>query len=495
VGSGASTPFVPTPTDLIVAAFSALLAGGGPSPVVVWEDRRITPADLDDLAVACARLLAKGGAEPGAVVALTAANAAGFLAALIALRRAGCAALLLDGASPAGEKLRIARSMGALGILECLGSWPESPGGGFRFTLSELEPADLQSVGRDVAVIKLTSGSTGRPRGILTPSEALVADEAALAATMGLGAGERILAAVPLTHSYGLSSIALPALLRGATVVVPAGDSPVSTLLTAERQGATFLPSVPAYLAAVIGLAAPPPLPATLRRIVSAGAPLAPSTAQRFRELLGQPIHVFYGSSECGGICYDREGVAGELGSVGTPVEGARVTLETVGPGHEQDSGSVTVESAAVAQSYFPEPEPRLENGRFRTLDLGRWKEGRLHLAGRIDDLINVRGKNVNPREIEAVIAQLPGVEDVAALGVPAAEGRGEVLRAVVACAPGRLDVATLRAWCRRHLADYKVPRSLVLVERLPRTERGKLDRAALRALSGWRQRASVDDD
>lgn len=453
----------------------------------------MSPGDLDDLARACGRLLAGAGVEPGAVVALTAAHTPGLLAALLALRRAGCAALLLDVTSPAVEKRRITRSMGAVGILECRGRWPERPAGGFRFIPSELDAAELRAVGRDVAVIKLTSGSTGRPRGILTPSEALLADEAALAATMGLGAGERILAAVPLSHSYGLSSIALPALVRGATVVVPAGDSPMSPLLTTERQGATFLPSVPAYLAAVVGLAVPPPLPATLRRVVSAGAPLAPSTALRFREIFGQPIHVFYGSSECGGICYDREGVAGEQGSVGTPVEGVRITLEPAGPGCNEASGSVTVESAACARSYFPDPAPRLANGRFRTLDLGSWKDGRLYLAGRIDDLVNVRGKNVNPREVEEVIGQLQGVEDVAALGMTAAGGRGEMLRAVVACAPGRLDVATLRAWCRRHLADYKVPRSLVLVERLPRTERGKLDRAALRALSGRQQAASVD--
>jgi acyl-CoA synthetase (AMP-forming)/AMP-acid ligase II len=106
-----------------------------------------------------------------------------------------------------------------------------------------------------------------------------------------------------------------------------------------------------------------------------------------------------------------------------------------------------------------------------------------------------VRGKKVNPREVEEVIGQLQGVEEVAALGVAATDGRGERLRAVVACAPGCLDPATVRAWCRRHLAHYKVPRSLVLVERLPRTERGKLDRAALLALSGARQSASVDRD
>ena len=299
---------------------------------------------------------------------------------------------------------------------------------------------------------------------------------------MGLGDDERILAAVPLSHSYGLSSVAMPALVRGSTIVVPAESTPMSPMLTVERQGVTFIPSVPANLGPLVKLNAPPPLPPTVRRVVSAGAPLPPRTAIRFKEIFGRPIHVFYGSSECGGICYDREGDAGEAGSVGTPVDGVRVTLEAADAGA---GGAVTIESPAVARAYFPRPDSRLANGSFRSRDLGRWVGDRLQLIGRIDDLVNIRGNNVNPREVEEVLSEIDGVDEVAALGVPAAHGEGEMLRAVIACAPGRFDEATLRSWCRQRLADYKVPRSLVLVERLPRTERGKLDRAALLNLDG----------
>jgi long-chain acyl-CoA synthetase len=141
----------------------------------------------------------------------------------------------------------------------------------------------------------------------------------------------------------------------------------------------------------------------------------------------------------------------------------------------------VRVASPAVAAGYLPDPEPRLRGGRFTTGDLAAWKNGELRLVGRVDDLINIKGKKVNPREVEAVLARLPGVQEVAVLGVPL-PGSAAVLRAVVACRCGRLSYEEVLGWCREHLAPHKVPRSLLLVPELPRTARGKLDRQALLA-------------
>jgi len=241
-------------------------------------------------------------------------------------------------------------------------------------------------------------------------------------------------------------------------------------------------PTVPAYLQALLAVSHPPPLPRSLRLVLTAGAPLQAATASRFRETFGLPVHVFYGASECGGICYDREGGAGERGTVGAPVEGVTVSLGKVDALEEAAAeGIVRVASAAVAESYLPEPEPRLGCGRFTTGDLAAWKDGELQLRGRVDDLINIKGKKIDPREVEAVLARLPGVEEAAVLSVPLAGGE-PVLRAVVACRSRGLSQQDVLAWCRAHLAPHKVPRSLVLVSALPRTERGKLDRQALLA-------------
>ena len=323
--------------------------------------------------------------------------------------------------------------------------------------------------------MRLTSGSTGAPRGIAVGAEALAADEEQLARTMGLGRHRRFLGAVPLSHSYGIASLALPALRRGTTLVVPDDRGPLAPLAAARHLEASFFPTVPAWLDALDPAARAAALAGALRLVISAGAPLPPPTAARFRERYGFPVHVFYGASECGGITYDREGTAGERGTVGEPVDGVEVELD--------GDGRIAVRSPAVATTYLPDPDARLGGGRFLTGDLGAWAGRELVLRGRADDLVIVKGRNVNPREVEMVLRQLAGVEDVAVLGVEPAAAAGATLRAVIATRPGLLTYEAVSTFCRARLAEHKVPRSVIFVAELPRTERGKLDRGALRAL------------
>jgi acyl-CoA synthetase (AMP-forming)/AMP-acid ligase II len=215
-----------------------------------------------------------------------------------------------------------------------------------------------------------------------------------------------------------------------------------------------------------------------VRLVITAGAPLAPETASRFREVYGRGVHVFYGASECGGIAFDPEGTAGERGTVGRPLPGVHVDLAGP-PGYEE----IEVRSPSVAAGYLPEPDARLCGGVFRTGDLGQRVGEEIRLCGRADELLNLRGKKVHPAEIERVLGRLPGVEDVVALGVTSAERAEPVLRVVVACPTGRLRHEDVVSWCRAQLAEHKVPRSVILLPALPRTARGKVDRAALRSL------------
>jgi long-chain acyl-CoA synthetase len=471
------------PPDPILQAFERLARRDPLAPLVVSPERRATVGDVDALARAAATRLAERQFAPDTIVGLAAANGPGFLASLLALRRAGLTVLLLDAQTPAPEALRILRALGAPALLRCPG-WPAGPEDwsllpGQTIPGERTEPAAPIFPG--TAFVKLTSGSTGAPRGIAASSEALLADEAALAVTMGLAEEDRLLAAIPLSHSYGLSSLALPALVRGTVLATPEEAGVYDPLATAARTGATFFPTVPAYLDALARMSDPPPRPPSLRLVITAGAPLSAVTSARFREAFGLPVHVFYGSSECGGICYDREGGAAERGTVGSPVEGVRVVLEPADG--EETAGRVTVESPAVSSGYLPDPDERLAGGRFRAGDLAVWRHGELALAGRVDDLVNIKGKKVNPREVEGVLAGLAGVDEAAVLGL-AVPGRGELLRAVIACRPGRLTAGEVVAWCRERLSAHKVPRSVILVEALPRNPRGKLDRAALLALA-----------
>jgi long-chain acyl-CoA synthetase len=472
------------PQDPILRSFALLTRQAPVTPLVISADQRATVGDVDALARAAAAALATApGASlaPGTLVGLIAANGPGFLASLLALRRAGLAVLLLDGQTPPAEGLRLARSLGAAALLSCRTGWPEGPGD---WSLTPAAEPGKAAVLPGIAVVKLTSGSTGAPRGIATPAEALLADDAALTASMGIRPGDRLLTTIPMAHSYGLSSLVVPALVRGTPLVLPAAGSLFDPFVAAGRAEATVFPTVPAYLDALSRISEAPPRPPSLRLVITAGAPLAPATAHRFREAFGLPVHVFYGASECGGICYDREGDAGERGTVGTPVEGVRVELEPVDstPG----TGLVTVRSPAVAAGYLPEADPRLGGGRYSAGDLAAWCNGEgseLALRGRLDGLVNIKGKKINPREIEEVLGGLAGVDEVVVLGVPVPERSEERLRAVIACRPGRLGVEEVLAWCRDHLAPHKVPRSVILLPEMPRTERGKLDRAALLSL------------
>jgi acyl-CoA synthetase (AMP-forming)/AMP-acid ligase II len=456
------------------------------APLVLAGNRRATVGDVDSLALAARRSLetlavaAAGiGLPPGALVAVSAHNGPGLLAALLAMRRAGVAAVMLDGQAPPAEALRVAQALGAWALLRCLTSWPAAG--------DDWETSWLPGAGSEravclpgVAVVKLTSGSTGAPRGIATPAAALLADDAALQRTMGLRADDRLVAAIPMSHSYGLSSLAIPALVRGTPLVLPEDSGLFGPFVAAERLGATVLPTVPPYLDALLRLSQAPGRPRRLRLVIAAGAPLSAPTAAGFREVYGLPVHVFYGASECGGICYDREGGAAERGSVGSPVEGVEVELLPGPACAGSEGGAVAVRSPAVAAGYVPDPDHRLAGGRFVAGDLGMWRQGELVLLGRQDGLINIKGKKVNPREVESVLAELAGVDEVVVLGVPVPDRGAEVLRAVIACRTGRLNREEVLAWCRERLAAHKVPRSLILLPAIPRTARGKLDRAAL---------------
>lgn len=408
---------------------------------------------------------------------LAAPNGPAFLAAVIALRRAGHPVLLLDHLAPPDDRARALSAIGACGLLECRNAWPSSTTGVHLASLNQ--PGQL--VTPDIAIIKLTSGSTGTPRGVAMTAEQLLADESALAATMGLHETDRILAMIPMSHSYGFTTLALSALVRGLPLVTPSDHGPFAPIDAARRFEATIVPTVPAYVQALLRMSQPPPWPDRLRRVITAGAVLPPSTARAFRALYGHAVHVFYGSSECGGICYDREGGAAERGTVGAPVDGVRLTLTPIDT--EPDEGLVTIRSPAVGDTYLPDPDRRLRGGCFETSDVGVWAGGELALRRRADAVINVRGRKVDPAEVERVLAALDGVDDVVVVATGSRDGDGEIVRAIVACPSAQLGYEAIARWCQARLADHKVPRSIVIVDAIPRTPRGKVDRVALEAL------------
>lgn len=459
--------------DPLLLPFFLLQARDPSRLLAVSEHRSWSVEDVVRCAKALSERLGEFRWAPGACVGLATPPGPAFLAGYVALRMVGLVPILCDSVSPSPDRLQALDQLRAVGFLWTQSGWPASI---HDWVVSPREPGQAVELDPGLGVIKLTSGSTGEPRGVLVSAEALAADDEQLRASMGLRPDERILVAIPLAHSYGFSSLVLPALRWGAQLVFPEQATPLAALQAGRSLGATFFPTVPSVLAAWVQLRDPVPWPASVRLTIAAGAPLIPEVASRFRERTGRFVHVFYGASECGGISFDREGDAALRGTVGTWVDGVAGEIEP-------ETGRLRVRSAAVARSYWPDPAPELSGGTFLTGDLVSIEGDELRLLGRADELINVRGRKVQPREVEAVIRRLPGVVDACVLGVDGPDGPRSQLCAVVAAPEGALTAQEVFHWCRAHLAEYKVPRSVVRVSELPRTQRGKLDRKALLAL------------
>jgi acyl-coenzyme A synthetase/AMP-(fatty) acid ligase len=463
---------------------AALLGGGGERSL---SRSRLARAAAE-LAVEIRPLARSAG-----VVAVSLPNSAEMVRAFLAARLAGCAVALVDAAAPAEELRRCAEAVGACLVATTPGRLPGYATGdefdGVGLVRLDVPPVALPP---RTAVLKMTSGSTGVPRAIALTARQLVADTAQIISTMGLRPDDVTLAAIPMTHSYGLGSCLLPLLLAGTPIVVPATPLPAALAETIATSGVTHFPAVPAMVRTLATLANLPAFP-RLRVCLTAGAPLSPRDAAAFHAATGRKVHVFYGSSECGGITYDRsdDPVHAE-GAVGAAMD--RVLVEVVDdagrPLPAGASGRVRVTSRAVALAALPpHDEPgALEHGAFLTADLGVLDaDGRLTLTGRVSEVLNVAGKKVHPDEVRRVIEALPGVRAAVVTGLPDPH-RGELVAALVAVEPAAgVTVRALLQACRARLAPHKVPRRLVLVDELPLSDRGKLRRDAVLALLSGR--------
>ena len=410
-----------------------------------------------------ARLLSKN-APPrvwGNAVAFGYANHPLWLAMFLALQRLGAVALPLDAALPPAQRPLAAAALGAAWLLE-------EGGDVWRPLTTDERPGVEQSREADSCLIKTTSGTTGQPRTLCFTSENMLADGRQIISSMDIRPDDRNLGAIPLGHSYGLGNLVMPLIMQGTPVICSIEILPHALAEQVEAYQVTVLPGVPVVLRALgeSMVAGPRNALHTLRRVISAGAPLRPEVAARFLQSTGLHVQNFYGSSETGGICFDRTGEATLTGrSVGRPLDGVRVNLG--------DENRVVVGSRAVVAP-----------GEWVVSDLGRWNEaGELVLTGRAAPLVNIGGKKVAPAEIERTLRTLEGVTD-AWVGVQIREISGghaeEFLLAAVETTRSREEVLGTLATV---LPAWQIPRRLWVMPQLPRNARGKLDRDELERL------------
>jgi acyl-coenzyme A synthetase/AMP-(fatty) acid ligase len=364
------------------------------------------------------------------------------------------------------------KGTGADFILDVLRAWRSDN------VVCPLEPGQLPLVLSTplpdaIAHIKTTSATTGSPRLVAFTAEQLIADARNIVATMGLRPDWPNLGAISLAHSYGFSNLVLPLLLHGVPLVLVGGALPETVRRVAASQPELTLASVPALWRVwhEAGM-----IPANVRLAISAGAPLPLALEQSVFLAHGLKLHNFYGSTECGGIAYDATAVPRLDGSyAGAPLDNVRVSVAP--------DGCLQVQSAAVGQTYWPEPDPSLEHGRFRTSDLAQVSSGNVYLHGRVSDQINVAGRKVSPETIEEALAAHPDVRECLAFGTPSRDAeRGET---IVACLVVNADVKgeALKQYLMAKLPAWQVPRRWWFVPSLAIYGRGKLSRAE------WRRR------
>ncbi len=333
-------------------------------------------------------------------------------------------------------------------------------------------PPHIAGLPAGIRHIKSSSGTTGTPHLIAFTEEQMAADAENIIATMGLTADSPNLGVISLAHSYGFSNLALPLALHGIPLVLapaPLPETVRAALLTGDNW---TLPAVPALWQTWRDTGV---IAGNIRTAISAGAPL-PIELERsvFREC-GLKIHNFLGSSECGGIAYDRtDAPRDDAAEVGTAMENVHVSTT--------EDDRLRVASRAVASTYWPDPDPQLADGVFLLGDLAEIRDGEIRLLGRAGDRINVAGRKVAPESIERALLAHPDVKACLVFGIPSASTeRNEEIVAVVT--GGEEMKEELRQHLAHALPAWQTPRHWSFVPELKTNARGKLPRAE------WRRR------
>ena len=346
----------------------------------------------------------------------------------------------------------------------------------------------------DTAVLQYTGGTTGRPKGAVLTHRNLRANATQGRAWVpGLVDGEEVVYAVlPLFHAYGLTLCLTFAVSIGATLVLfPRFD--VDMLLDAQRRRpATFLPAVPPIYEKLARAASEHGVDLTSIRFAISGAmALAPSTAELWESVTGGVLVEGYGMTETSPVALGNPmGPSRRVGAIGVPFPSTEVrVVDREDPSQDVphgQPGELLLRGPQVFAGYWNRPEETdatvLPDGWIRTGDIVVMEDdGFFTLVDRIKEVIITGGFNVYPTEVEAALRQVPGVVDAAVVGLPSPDGGEEVTAAVVLAPGSAFDEKAVRDATREHLAAYKVPRRVHVVEDLPRSAIGKVLRRQVR--------------
>jgi acyl-CoA synthetase (AMP-forming)/AMP-acid ligase II len=478
----------------------AAIAVSGDGPVVTYDQLR---RQVDELAAQLNQL----GLSRGDRIAMALPNGLELIASFLAASTAGAAAPLNPGYTRDEFKFYLEDTGARALILPPKEADEARAAAGADVMIIE---ADLDSDGRvqfssernagagrardypnanDTALILHTSGTTSRPKRVPLSHANLMTSARNVAETYQLTSEDASLCVMPLFHVHGLVASTLATLSTGGTVVVPPKFNPLSFWSTVREHRVTWYSAVPTIHQVLLSRAksSRPSGAEQLRFIRSCSAALAPQTMSDIEERFGVPILEAYGMTEAAHQMASNPlpPAARKAGSVGRGTAVDIAILDKAGevlPSGE--TGEVSIKGPNVFGGYEGNPEANAEsfsNGWFRTGDQGYLdSEGYLTLVGRIRELINRGGEKISPREIDEALLTHSAVAEAVCFGIPDRVYGEEVAAAVVL--KGSATEAELTAHCRSSLADFKCPKAIYIVEAIPRTATGKIQRRNIAA-------------
>jgi acyl-CoA synthetase (AMP-forming)/AMP-acid ligase II len=447
---------------------------------------RLTFAELAERVRVAAGAYAELGVRRGDRVAIWAPNSAEWIVAAFGLVTAGGVLVPVNTRWKGREAADVIVRSGARAVMVQPGflgiDYVAPPGipaidltSGF---LSSGRPFEREVGGDDVADILFTSGTTGRPKGVMMNHRQTLRLYSEWCDLADLREGDRYLLVNPFFHTFGYKAGLVAALIRGATMVPMAVFDVDRVFEVVARERITMLPGPPTLYHSLLAGGGAHDL-SSLRCAVTGSADIPVELIRRMKvELPFQSIMTGYGLTEAGTATATRPGDSFEdvATTVGTACDGVEVGVA--------DDGEVLVRGYSVMQGYLDDPVATAEtidpDGWLHTGDIGTLDDrGYLRIVGRKKDMFIVGGFNAYPAEIEGYLLEHPAVAQAAVIGVPD-ERLGEVGRAFVV-ARGPVSADGLIAWCRDRMAGYKVPRSVVFLDRLPLNASGKVMKDRLR--------------
>lgn len=357
----------------------------------------------------------------------------------------------------------------------------------------------------DVALLIHTGGTTGVPKAAaLTHANLMANVEESIAWVPVLHEGAEVFYCIlPLFHAFGFTIGFLAGLRLGATIAMFPKFDTAMVLAAQRRLPCTFFLGVPPMYERLLAAAESTNVDlSSIHFSLSGAMPLSASLADQWEQATGGLMIEGYGMTEASPILLGSPLASSRArGALGIPFPSTQVKIvDPENPSREVPEGEVgelIARGPQVFSGYWNQDDETAEvftqDGWLRTGDLVQVRDGFIYMADRRKEMINSSGFNVYPSQVEEAVRSMPGVLDVAAVGVPAGESGEDVVAAVVLEAGASVTLTDLRKWAEKSLAHYALPRQIVVMTELPRSQLGKVMRKKVREQIMGAQAAATD--